>query len=242
MLDSAKKRQDGLAHWDYDKMLAERDKRTAWLESEMSYIRGMIHRDTKTKPRSDSKVLQIGAGPNDVIDHWDANEKHAIDPLANEYKEKFHEFQDKRVNYVKGVGEYLPYKDNYFDIVIIRNALDHVDDPVQTLRETRRVLKPRGVLYIWVYLYRWRASLIYRTINALTKRYEVEPWAFTLSRIKRLLIDGGFTLKYPAVEERPVRKSDRLRFLSGAWIKHVIKKICGFGHSKGFSCVAIVLK
>lgn len=242
MLDSVKKRQDALAHWDYDKMLVERDKRTAWLESEVSYIRGMIHRGTRIKPSGDSKVLQIGAGPDDVIDHWDADEKHAIDPLANQYKERFHEFQDIRVNYIKGVGEHLPYEDNCFDIVIIRNALDHVDDPVQTLREVRQVLKPGGVLYIWVYLYRWRASLIYRMVNALTKRYEVEPWAFTLSRIKRLLIDGGFILKYPAVEDRPVRKSPRSRFLSGAWAKRIIKKACGFGHGKGFSCVAIVVK
>lgn len=242
MSDNTEKLCDELGHWKYDKMVAERVKRTAWLESEAAYIRGIIHRSTGIKLGTESKVLQVGAGPDDVIDHWDAAEKHAIDPLANEYKEKFHEFQDKSVKYIAGVGENLPYEDDYFDVVIIRNALDHVDEPDQTLREVYRVLKPNGALYIWMYLYSWQASLAYRAINALTKKFEVEPWAFTLGRIKKCLLRNRFQLRYPAVEEIPVENRSWPKFLSQAWLYLVIKKILGFTGLKGFSCVAVAIK
>jgi len=233
-----------LAAWTYDRMVAEpyRAKRIAWLESEVVYIRGMIHRNAGIKLSSESKILQVGAGANDVIDYWDATERHAIDALANEYKQRLHEFQDKSVKYIAGVAEDLPYENNYFDVVIMRNALDHFDDPEKALREAFRVLKPNGALYVWIYLYSWRASLAWRTINALTKRFEIEPWAFTLRRIKRILAQSGFTLRYPAVEERPVANHAWPRFLSGKWLKCIVRKILGFWNRKGFSCVAIVLK
>lgn len=47
-----------------------------------------------------------------------------------------------------GVGEKLPYADASFDLVIIDNVLEHVDDRERTLDEIHRVLRPRGLLYL----------------------------------------------------------------------------------------------
>ena len=48
----------------------------------------------------------------------------------------------------KGVAESIPYPDATFDLVMLDNVLEHVNDRPLTLREVRRVLKPGGLLYM----------------------------------------------------------------------------------------------
>lgn len=47
-----------------------------------------------------------------------------------------------------GVGERLPYEDASFDVVLLDNVLEHVEDRERTLDEVRRVLRPQGILYL----------------------------------------------------------------------------------------------
>jgi ubiquinone/menaquinone biosynthesis C-methylase UbiE len=47
------------------------------------------------------------------------------------------------------VGENLPYRDETFDVILMHEVLEHVDDDLQTLREMRRVLKRDGRLVIF---------------------------------------------------------------------------------------------
>ena len=47
---------------------------------------------------------------------------------------------------VLGVAEFLPFKKEKFDLVLIVTALAFFKDPKQALRETLRVLKPGGQL------------------------------------------------------------------------------------------------
>ena len=42
------------------------------------------------------------------------------------------------------VGEHLPYRNGVFDVVLMHEVLEHVDDDLATLREVRRVLAPGG--------------------------------------------------------------------------------------------------
>lgn len=242
-----KKLHDGLSFWEkrYDDMIARKTEWAAWLDAEVSYISGVIHRATRKKPTNESKILSVGAGPLGVIDFWPAKEKHAIDPLANEYKEKFHDFQDKSVNFVAGYAEDLPYENNYFDVVIIRNTLDHVENPEKALSEVFRVLKPGAVVYIWIHLYSWRRSFSRRTATALAKIFIKEPWAFTLGRIKRLLSKVGFDVVTISLEKRFETKDEkRERLFSQVSLKKRLVRIVwgdvlGFAPSYGFACAAI---
>jgi SAM-dependent methyltransferase len=43
-----------------------------------------------------------------------------------------------------GTGDHIAYPDDTFDIVIADNVLEHLDDPLVTFREVRRVLKAGG--------------------------------------------------------------------------------------------------
>jgi len=226
-----KKRHLALHYWRHDQLRTSQADRAAWLASEAEYIKGMIHRAAREPIPRAARVLQIGAGPCDVIDHWGDGE---------EFKAAFREFQDPSVKYVAGRGEELPYAPEYFDVIIIRNALDHVEDPHRTLRESFRVLKPSGALYVWTYLYTWYGSWNYRITNFLTKRLIDEPWAFTIGRVRRALRRGGFGPVLPAIEERPIHRPERLS--TSYWLKRAVRTLLGFGQPRGFTCVALPTK
>ncbi len=44
----------------------------------------------------------------------------------------------------------LPFKDNFFDIALLLQVLEHVGSPDQVIKEAARVLKPNGVLILSV--------------------------------------------------------------------------------------------
>jgi SAM-dependent methyltransferase len=62
----------------------------------------------------------------------------------------------KRADYIKKSGadepvdlnESLPFSDNTFDAVFLFNAIYILKDPTRTLLEIKRILKPRGRLYL----------------------------------------------------------------------------------------------
>ncbi len=51
---------------------------------------------------------------------------------------------------VCGDAHILPFKDNVFDSIILQAVLEHVVDPKVVMKESLRVLKPGGVVYIEV--------------------------------------------------------------------------------------------
>jgi len=58
--------------------------------------------------------------------------------------------KDKGLNAAKiEVGEdKLPYKDNFFDFVIMKSAIEHIKNVYQAMEEIHRVLKPGGKIVI----------------------------------------------------------------------------------------------
>ncbi len=112
-------------------------KKTEVLEKEW---RSFLNINKKTR------ILQIGCGPEDVINYISKGDRYAIDPLADFYKEKFN-LNYNPVKFIQGKGEQLPFKNNFFDMVILANVLDHVESPQKVLIEIRRVLKKDGVFH-----------------------------------------------------------------------------------------------
>jgi SAM-dependent methyltransferase len=89
------------------------------------------------------KILDIGSG------------NAGISECLNVHHKLFSvEVQEVRVNPDNGIpfeqvsDEYLPFEDNYFDIVLSHHVIEHVGDQGLHLNEIRRVLTDDGICYM----------------------------------------------------------------------------------------------
>lgn len=148
----------------------------------------------------ENNILQIGCALRDVIDYWSFGKKYAIDPLMSFFKATFNLSNSSDINYITGVAESLPYKNGFFDLIIMNNVLDHVQDPISVLRQMHRVLKDSGILYIVTNITP-PATRIYKRIMDTIKPIlhcgywePCHPHTFTPSRIDNLLEEHGFEI------------------------------------------------
>ncbi len=145
-----------------------------------------------TEIEQSTKVLQIGCGPEDVIHHWEVGITYAIDPLIDYYND-LAILKTGSVEHHSGRGEEMPYSDDFFDIVIINNVLDHVQDPGKVISEIGRCLKKNGYLYISTNvrnkLQLPLLKLLWTTRVATSKGH---PYLFTKENIRSLLAAHRF--------------------------------------------------
>lgn len=98
------------------------------------------------------KVADIGSGPFPTLLVFEKCERYCVDHLIEAYKAigfPLAQFEAE-IRFLDAKSECIPVGGGFFDAVISRNALDHVDDFSKTASEIRRVLKPGGVLHIMV--------------------------------------------------------------------------------------------
>lgn len=109
----------------------------------LSWLNGDFSSAARWVP-NDVRVLDIGCGLGaNVAFHADRGcEAHGIDADANVrfVAEKF------GLNVRVGVFESKDYKPDYFDFVTMDQVIEHVSNPVATLTDVRKVLKPNGYL------------------------------------------------------------------------------------------------
>ena len=102
------------------------------------------------------KVLDVGCGPRGALkDKYDLPKNikvYSCDPLAFLYKNILEKNKIKTEKEIKFcLAEVLSffYPDNFFDYIIIQNALDHSINPQLALEECMKILKKNGVLYLF---------------------------------------------------------------------------------------------
>lgn len=101
------------------------------------------------------KVLDVGSGPYPSALAFDNIELYALDPLLSKYIEAgFPIHYYSNVKFVSSFAENMPFDDNFFDVVITLNAIDHVDDLEKTAMEIKRVLKPEGFFIAHVHYHK----------------------------------------------------------------------------------------
>lgn len=96
------------------------------------------------------RVLDVGAGFGGATAHLLSE---GAQPVAGDIRP--HRMataraycQDPTAAFCGFAAEALPCRDGVFDGVVLFDVLEHVADPLQTLSETRRMIKPGGWLFI----------------------------------------------------------------------------------------------
>jgi SAM-dependent methyltransferase len=102
----------------------------------------------------DKTVVTVGCGCTGDLATWPAAVKIAVDPLLYAYQKLDMLIPDATgtsPTVFMSVGiEELPLLDDCADVVLCRNALDHVPDPRVMLRQIGRILRPHGLVYVSV--------------------------------------------------------------------------------------------
>jgi SAM-dependent methyltransferase len=103
---------------------------------------------------SDKVVVAVGSGCACELRSWRTALKVEVDPLLYAYQQLgmiLDDREDAPPTLRLAVGiEVLPLLDEFADLVICRNALDHVEEPSRGLGEMWRILKPDGHLFLSV--------------------------------------------------------------------------------------------
>lgn len=87
----------------------------------------------------------------DLQDPWEREEQVAAGDAVRGFQlvtDLNPDLDDVPVDYVVGDMHRMPFADEIFDVVTMSAALHHAEDPVRTLAEASRVLKPDGVLLL----------------------------------------------------------------------------------------------
>lgn len=101
----------------------------------------------------DRTVVSIGCGCTGDLAAFPARAKVAIDPLLYVYQQLDMLVADEaggRTLYLSLGAEDLPLLDRFADLVICRNALDHMPDPRVGLNEIWRILADDGSVFVSV--------------------------------------------------------------------------------------------
>ena len=102
-------------------------------------------------------ALEVGCGPYTnvrlMLDRTKFDHLYLSDPLIRTYVKFKLTFVAERYKNADCVLddhplEELPFADNYFDLVVMINVLDHVQDAVKCMENVTRVVKPGGILII----------------------------------------------------------------------------------------------
>jgi SAM-dependent methyltransferase len=109
--------------------------------------------DSETSWIEGKTVVSIGCGCTGDLAAFPAGVKIAIDPLLYVYQQLGMLIDDEvgsRTVYLSLGAENLPLLNDCADLVICRNALDHMPDPEVALKEMSRILHNDGALFVSV--------------------------------------------------------------------------------------------
>ena len=115
-----------------------------YLEQGMISKDRLLERELLSSISPNSRVLDAGCGYDAaVISEY----RNLVDEAVG--VDLVEEFQtEPGVRTYTANLESLPFEDNYFDVIVSRDAIEHFTDPLKVFRELKRVLKPGGKVII----------------------------------------------------------------------------------------------
>lgn len=96
-------------------------------------------------------ILEDGCGVGSYLSRFMQTAKHAVG-IEIEYERAHAAKQictEANTDVVTSCGEYLPFQDNSFDLILSHEVIEHVNDDLLSVREMVRVLKPGGRIVLF---------------------------------------------------------------------------------------------
>ncbi len=161
----------------------------------------------KVSPSIGERILDIGCGRG--FDGVELAKKGAkvigLEPsnIMIEYAKDYISQNGATMALVRGVGEYLPFRDQSVDKVVCKGALDHFYEPTVVVQQIARVLNPRGKAIIAIANFESLGFKLGRMMWRLRNKLRYRPWGgrmpwevpadhtykFDYSALKRLVGD-----------------------------------------------------
>ena len=196
----------------------EKDKKYSWMEN---YFLSSLNSDFL----KDKYLLDIGCFTGGRLSAWYENYKlkkvYGID-INPIFKIAADEFTlEKKINaeFKTGIGEELPYNDDYFDFVVSTDTFEHVQNLEKSIDECFRVLKPGGMLLAVFpqFLQPFESHL-----NLVTK-LPCLHWFFDSKKISEkyfeILKERGQSAKWYSGEKYSLETWEKLPSLNGTSIR-----------------------
>lgn len=116
----------------------------------------------------------------------------------------------------------LPYPDSYFDKVISLGVVEHMEDPMPSIRELQRVLKPGGQIILMtpnVYSMGFVDRVVKQLFGLWRFGYQTE---FTANRLEEMVLKAGFKSTVKEVVVRNPLPSDNKTFKVISFVDRLI--------------------
>ena len=137
----------------------------------------------KIKLKTAIKILDIGCGTGKLavcLSEETGCEVIGIDPArANVEKARL---KSSSVTFMVQSAEEMTFEDKTFDFAVSLKALHEIPNPQEALRESKRVLKEGG----WLFIIDWVGGVPRTSSHGHAKKY------FTPARLKAMLSEAGF--------------------------------------------------
>lgn len=91
-------------------------------------------------------------------------------------------FEDKHIHFVSPLDK-IPVEDGFFDAIICNAVLEHVENPVEVIKEFWRVLKSEGSLYLCI------------PFMQPEHKVPTDYQRYTVDGIQKLVTDRGFKVE-----------------------------------------------
>ncbi|WP_435180658.1 methyltransferase domain-containing protein [Halorussus sp. AFM4] len=122
------------------------------------------------------RVLDVGCGTGfateGILEHTE--NVHGLDQSVHQLEKAWAKLgKHDPVSFYRGDAERLPFRDDSFDVVWSSGSIEYWPDPVATLRDMRRVVKPGGQVLV-VGPNNPKSSVMQKVANAIMLFYDRE--------------------------------------------------------------------
>lgn len=153
-----------------------------WYVGKRKLVFSLLQKLSQTKGR----ILDVGCGTGFLLEEL-RRKGYTAFGLENERKVLDLTYEQKIHGIIRGEAENPPFKNDSFDIILLLDLLEHLEDDILVIKKLSEILTKDGYLLVTVpaFSFLWgRHDEIFHH----KRRY-------TAKRLKRIFADAGFTVK-----------------------------------------------